>query len=78
MNLNEYVKKLQRLQKQGYGECRLVQSSDDEGNSYQYASPKPQLMFVGKDQNYYIDDYYWEDEFDEEDSEYYVKAIIIN
>lgn len=78
MDLNQYIKELQKLQKQGYGYCKLVQASDDECNELKYSNPNPQLMYVGKDEKYYIEDYYWEADFDEYDSEHYVKAIIIN
>ena len=41
MKLNDYIKKLQKLKKEGYGELDLVYSIDDEGNGYSDVQYEP-------------------------------------
>lgn len=77
ITLNQYIEKLQKLQKNGYGELIVIVSSDDEGNSYQKVNNLPDVFRVEN-----IDDYILEldFEYDENDELMYFEpnCIIIN
>jgi hypothetical protein len=77
ITLNQYIEKLQELQKNGYGELIVIASSDDEGNSYQKVNNLPDVFRVEDIEEYYLESDF---EYDENDELMYFEpnCIIIN
>ena len=49
MNLNTYVKELQKLQKDGYGELPVIYANDEEGNEFRHVFYKPSNVHFDED-----------------------------
>lgn len=73
MKLSEYIKELQELEAQGYGEFELIYSSDSEGNNYHKVGYSPGLMMVDDLSEYYLDIIHPDDA-----EEYAPNVIIVN
>lgn len=76
MNLSDYIKQLQKLEKE-YGDLPVIYASDDEGNNYHKVegSTAGSPCQVEDIDDYYLERVYFED--DEEDTIGY-NAVIIN
>jgi len=49
MKLNDYIKKLQKLEKEGYGELDIIYAKDDEGNAYSEVFFNPSVGYLDED-----------------------------
>lgn len=75
MNLSDYIKQLQKLEKE-YGDLPVIYASDDEGNNYhKVEGTAGSPCQVENIDDYYLERVYFED--DEEDTIGY-NAVIIN
>lgn len=75
MKLKDYIKTLQALEVEGYGDFEVIYAVDDEGNAYHSVYSGPGLVMVEDLEEYYKEVVH-PDDVDEED--YKVNAIIIN
>lgn len=75
MKLKDYIKTLQDLESEGYGDLEIIYAVDDEGNAYHSVYGEPSLVMVEDLEEYYKETVH-PDDVDEED--YTVNAILIN
>lgn len=54
MKLSAYIKHLQELESQGYGDLFVITASDDEGNSYHKCTYEPSVVEVEDLNEYYL------------------------
>ena len=73
MKFNEYIKNLQALEAQGYGELEVIYAVDDEGNAYHSVWSEPDLVMVED-----LEEYYKEVIHPDDAEEYEINAILIN
>lgn len=79
MTLNNYIKYLQKLAKSKVlANSELIVREDDEGNGYRQFSGLPSPVWIDKDDGYYIESVYYDDELNDVDSEQYKRVILIN
>lgn len=79
MKLREYIQNLNKLAKEHpeYLDLDVIAASDDEGNDYNKVNHEPTPMFHDEDNDYYIDEDNFDDEFEGEE-EFEANVICIN